>query len=231
MAESTPHPFYGVETTHPSGYSVRRQCYFWDVSGLKGKLDKIRVRVSLRSSENIKNSIYNLCLFTDWKKPDGNNNWGWHKRNKSTWYQYPEDSEYYFNKDTYSSFGTFLCNKPVSLNITGGAGNTWQILDVIPDSKFLDASKWNKTIYLMFYDTTGKNNPNLIWGREEKISIAFYTFDGPQSYVHRYSNGSWRNDCLVHIYDSTEERPWVLCNVWRYNGNTNKWELIGSPAR
>lgn len=227
MAESTAHPFFGVDTTHSSSYSVRRFCYFWDISGLSGRLEKIRVRVSLRSGNNLRNSNYNLCLFTNWTKPDGNNNWGWHKRNNSSWYQYPNENDYYFTNNTYSSFGTFLCNKSVSLSITGGAGNTWQILDVIPDSEFLDASKWNKTIYLMFYDRTGKYNPELIWGTSQTNDIAFYTFDGSQSYVHRYSNGSWDNHCLAHVYHSTEEHPWELCNVWRYNGNTSKWELMG----
>ena len=224
MAESTPHPFYGVETTHPSGYSVRRQCYFWDVIGLKGKLDKIRVRVSLRSGNNLRNSNYNLCLFSDWTKPDGNNNWGWHKRNNSSWYQYPNQNDYYFTNATYSSFGTFLCNKPVTLSLTGGAGNTWQILDVIPDSEFLDASKWNKTIYLMFYDRTGRYSPELIWGTEQKNDIAFYTFDEPQNYVAVYDGSSWVKT-KPHYY-SAAEGGWK--NVYLNYRINDEWQRICS---
>lgn len=224
MAESTAHPFFGVDTTHSSSYSVRRFCYFWDISGLSGRLEKIRVRVSLRSGNNLRNSNYNLCLFSDWTKPDGNNNWGWHKRNNSSWYQYPNQNDYYFTNATYSSFGTFLCNKPVTLSLTGGAGNTWQILDVIPDSEFLDASKWNKTIYLMFYDRTGRYSPELIWGTEQKNDIAFYTFDEPQNYVAVYDGSSWVKT-KPHYY-SAAEGGWK--NVYLNYRINDEWQRICS---
>lgn len=86
----------------------------------------------------------------------------------------------------------------------------------------------SKPIYL-YIRNTGISSESYRFkdsGYSEINKINVEQTESPESFVWVRNNGEW-NQGLARVYHSTEEHPWELCNVWRYNGNTSKWELIG----
>ena len=206
--------FTGSEASHSSAYSIQRLFLFWPVSGLKGRVQSAKIDCTLRTGTTFSDKNFNLCLFTD--RIDQTN---WSQYNAHTVYQYPGNSNYYFNSSRYSSFSNnFLCNQQVAVSLTGGAGNTAKSFTVSIPADKQSASLWNgKDVCLGFYETSGESS-GMVWGTSQKATLTLTTTNG----IVKYGVGGAWVDCEVY-YGSNGS--WV--QVQPYYGSNGDWKEIG----
>lgn len=199
----------GADTTHASVYSIRRLAYYWNVTGLKGKIKQVKVEVKLRCAVNInKLSRFHLCLLNSWSP--GN---GWSNYNDATKYQPNSSTGSYITNKTHLNFGNHLVDSAFELTLTGGAGNVSKNITVnIPEAN-QDASLWNNSIKLIFYDDTGQYSPDLMWGTSSVNAITFYS---QESQPIKYYNGSGWVDVVPYYYNGSS---WVECSANYYDGS------------
>lgn len=183
--------FTGTEASHGTNYSIQRMFLYWPVSGLTGRVKSVTLSVTLRTAATISNKGFKLCLFTD-----RNALTNWSVYNGHCVYQYPSSSGDYFNEANYSRFSSnFLCNKDVSVSVTGGAGNVSTSFTVGIDSAYSNVALWNgKDVLLGFYETGGESS-GLIWGTSQ---IAVLTVETSNGIVKYATNGGFVN-CEVYF--------------------------------
>lgn len=206
--------FTGSAASHSSTYSIQRLFLFWPISGLKGKVTSAQIDCSLRVGTTFSDKDFNLCLFTDVISQTN-----WSQYNTHTFYQYPGNSDYYFNSSRYSSFSNnFLCNEKVTVSLTGGAGNAAKSFTVSIPSDKQSASLWNgKNVYLGFYQADRDAN-GMAWGTSQQATLTLTTSSG----IVKYGiNGSWV-DCEVYYGTGGS---WV--QVQPYYGTGGAWKEIG----
>lgn len=198
--------FIGANTTHPSHSSVKKEVYYWNVSGLKGKIKQIKIEVKLRTGTTINNSNYHICLLNTWTPGDND----WRNYNSAVKYHYGGAM---LSDKNHQTFGNHLIDTTFSLNLTGGASDVSKTITIDVPEASQDANLWNTSIKLAFYDGTGKYSPELLWGTSKVNEITFYS---QESQPIKYYNGSGWVDVVPYYYNGSS---WVECSANYYDGS------------